>query len=133
MTCLLDTHVLIWSVLATEKLSGNVDRIIRNKENEIYISTISLWEVSLKVRMKKFFFKGLNIKELPVIAEKMGFGIISPDPAEAITYCDLETKDDHKDPFDRMLIWQAIKRDLFLLSRDVFFKQYEKNGLKLVW
>jgi len=48
MIYLLDTHAFIWAVLETDKLSKNVQNIIKNMNNEIYVSTVSFWEISLK-------------------------------------------------------------------------------------
>jgi PIN domain nuclease of toxin-antitoxin system len=83
--------------------------------------------------MKKYSFSGLNILLLPNYAEKMGFSIISLNPEEAVSYCDLPLINDHKDPFDRMLIWQAIKRKTIIISKDQHFLNYKKYGLKCIW
>jgi PIN domain nuclease of toxin-antitoxin system len=52
---------------------------------------------------------------------------------DAISFLDLPLKENHKDPFDRMLIWQAINNNLTLLSKDKIFQQYAADGLKLLW
>jgi PIN domain nuclease of toxin-antitoxin system len=52
---------------------------------------------------------------------------------ETITFHELPLKENHKDPFDRMLVWQAITNGMALLSRDNSLKQYEENGLKKIW
>jgi PIN domain nuclease of toxin-antitoxin system len=133
MKYLLDTHTFIWSIIDSTKLSKKANTIIKNRDNIVSISTISLWEISLKVRMKKYSFSGLNILLLPNYAEKMGFSIISLNPEEAVSYCDLPLINDHKDPFDRMLIWQAIKRKTIIISKDQHFLNYKKYGLKCIW
>lgn len=133
MNYLLDTHTFIWTTLKTEKIKDAVKKIIINKSNDIYVSTITFWEISLKFRIKKYVFEGINIKDFPSLALRMGFLIMSINPDEAISYCDLELKKDHKDPFDRMLIWQAIKRKMILISKDKYFHQYKTDGLKLLW
>lgn len=133
MSYLLDTHTFIWSTLESDKLSSDSKQIITNKSNDIYVSTISLWEISLKVRMKKFSFEGINIKDFPDLALKMGFNLLSLEPQVAISYNELGLKNNHKDPFDRMLIWQAIKSNFVVISKDSFFEQYKKDGLKLFW
>jgi len=133
MTWLLDTHTFIWSILASDQLGREVKKILSARQNAISISTISFWEISLKVRMNKFNFEGLDIKKLPEIAGRLGYDIITLAPEEAATFCDLPKKDDHKDPFDRMLIWQAIQRNMILMSKDFSFALYKEDGLKLVW
>ena len=52
---------------------------------------------------------------------------------EAITFHELPLKEKHKDPFDRMLIWQAITNNMIMISKDGLFEQYKKDGLKLAW
>jgi PIN domain nuclease of toxin-antitoxin system len=63
----------------------------------------------------------------------MGFTIMELGQRETITFHELPLKGNHKDPFDRMLIWQAITNDMILLSKDTLIKQYEENGLRMIW
>jgi len=133
MICLLDTHTFIWATLQTNNLSKKSKEIISNRNNEICVSTVSFWEISLKTKMNKFSFKNIDIKDFPVYAKNMGFSIIDMQENETITFHKLPFKKDHKDPFDRMLIWQAITKDMTLISKDKLFEQYKKDGLKLIW
>ena len=133
MIYLLDTHTFIWSTLESNKLSKKSKEIIFNKNNEIFVSTVSFWEISLKTGMKKFSFGNINIKDFPKYARKMDFTIIDLQENESITFHELPPKENHKDPFDRMLIWQAITKNLTIISKDELFEQYKKDGLKLVW
>jgi len=133
MIYLLDTHTFIWSTLESNKLSKKSKEIIFNKNNEIFVSTVSFWEISLKTGMKKFSFGNINIKDFPKYAQKMDFTIIDLQENESITFHELPPKENHKDPFDRMLIWQAITKNLTLISKDELFEQYKKDGLKLIW
>jgi PIN domain nuclease of toxin-antitoxin system len=133
MICLLDTHAFIWAVLETSKLSKNIQSIITNKENEICVSSVSFWEISLKTRIKKFSFENIKIKDFPKYAKNMDFTIIDLQENETITFHELSLKENHKDPFDRMLIWQAITKNMIMLSKDGLFEQYKEDGLKLIW
>jgi PIN domain nuclease of toxin-antitoxin system len=133
MICLLDTHTFIWATLQTSNLSGKSRAIISDKINEICVSTVSFWEISLKTRIKKFSFENININDFPEYARNMGFTIIDMGENEAITFHELPLKKNHKDPFDRMLIWQAITKNMTMLSKDESFEQYAKDGLKLIW
>ncbi|MCL2128198.1 MAG: type II toxin-antitoxin system VapC family toxin [Treponema sp.] len=133
MIYLLDTHTFIWATLKTENLSKKCISIIFDKNNEICVSAISFWEISLKTRIKKFSFKDLDIKNFPQYARDMDFTIIDMQENEAATFHELPVKNNHKDPFDRMLIWQAITKNMTLISKDGLFEQYKKDGLKLVW
>jgi PIN domain nuclease of toxin-antitoxin system len=75
----------------------------------------------------------VNIKDFPKYAKEMGIIIIDLKESETITFHELPLKENHKDPFDRMLVWQAITNDMALISRDNLLKQYEDNGLKIIW
>jgi len=129
---LLDTHSFIWATLKTDNLSKNSREIIYNKNNEVCVSTVSFWEISLKARVKKFSFENINIKDFPKYAREMNFNIIDLREDETITFHELPLKENHKDPFDRMLIWQAITKKLAMISRDKLFEQYKEDGLKLI-
>jgi len=133
MICLLDTHTFIWTTLQTSNLSRKSKEIISNRSNEICVSTISFWEISLKTRINKFSFENIEINDFPKYARNMGFTIIDMQENEAITYYELPLKTNHKDPFDRMLIWQAITKNMTMISKDESFEQYRKDGLKLIW
>jgi PIN domain nuclease of toxin-antitoxin system len=133
MIYLLDTHAFIWAVLETKKLNRSIHDIIVNKDNEICVSTVSFWEISLKTRIGKFSFENVDIKNFPQYARNMGFSIIDPKEQETITFHELPLKENHKDPFDRMLIWQAIINGMAMISKDDKFKQYKIDGLKLIW
>ena len=133
MNYLLDTHAFIWAALETNKLSKNVRNVILNRSNDIFVSTISFWEISLKTRINKFSFENINIMDFPQYAKDMDFAILDMKEYEAITFHELPLKDNHKDPFDRMLIWQAITKDMTMISKDGLFEQYKENGLKIIW
>ena len=133
MIYLLDTHTFIWAVMKTDNLGVKGKKIIFDRSNEICVSTVSFWEISLKARLKKFSFENINVKDFPKYARDMDFTIIDMQENETITFHDLPLKENHSDPFDRMLIWQAVTRGLIMISKDKFFNQYKEDGLKLVW
>ena len=133
MIYLLNTHAFIWATLESKKLSNFCKEIISNKDNEICVSTVSFWEISLKAELKKFSFGNIDISDFPKHARKMDFTIIDLQEEETITFHKLPEKENHKDPFDRMLIWQAITKKMTLISKDEQFEQYKKDGLNLAW
>jgi len=130
---LLDTHTFIWAVLETNNLSKNALSLVTNAGNKIYVSAVSFWEISLKTSLKKFSFENVDIKDFPKYARDMDFNIMNIQENETITFHELPLKEKHKDPFDRMLIWQAITKNMTLISKDGLFQQYTKDGLKLAW
>jgi len=133
MKYLLDTHTLIWAAQDTKKLSKKAKNIIIDSSSEIYVSTVSFWEIALKTSIKKFSFRDLDINDFPELSKEMGFKIVELDERVSITFHKLPRKENHKDPFDRMLIWQAISKDFVLISKDGSLEQYREAGLNFVW
>ncbi len=132
MNYLLDTHTFIWSLIEKDKLSKIVGEIIEDNGNTIYVSSVSFWEIAIKFSLKKIILVGLVPEELPDYAIQVGFKIIPLLPNESASICRLSSTL-HKDPFDRMLIWQSIKQNLTLISKDKSMHLYNNFGLKLVW
>ena len=133
MNYLLDTHTFIWTFLEPDKLPEKIERLITDRNNNIYVSTTSLWEIAIKVQIKKLNLGLVNIYHLPNIIEQYDFTIINPEDYDNISYASQPTKENQSDPFDRMLIHTAIRNNLVVLSCDASFKQYEENGLQLLW
>ena len=131
MKCLLDTQVLLWSFLETKKLSGKVKSILLGDMNDIYYSPISLWEISIKYGLKKLSLSGGKPDDFFKELSQSYFLCEAINNVDLITSYSLPTY--HKDPFDRLLIWQAIRNDFVLISADRSMELYEKEGLKVVF
>jgi PIN domain nuclease of toxin-antitoxin system len=129
---LLDTHSFLWSVVAPEKLSAKARNLVADPGNEIHLSTISLWEISLKVSLGKLQISGGSPEDLVAAARQMGLTISSPSPEESAGFHRL-ARFEHKDPFDRMLIWQCLQRRWTLVSRDRGLDEYRALGLRTAW
>ncbi len=132
MRCLLDTHSFLWAAFSPEQLSPAAAQCIRDLDNEILVSVITFWEISLKHALGKLDLTGVTPDELPEVASQMGVQIIGLTAQEAAGFHHLPRLA-HKDPFDRLIIWQAIQRRNRLISRDRSFKEYRASGLKLLW
>ena len=132
MKYLLDTHVFLWATGESHRLSSKLTDVLSAPDNDVFVSAISFWEIAIKVRAGKLDISGRKPGELPGRAEQMGFIPIELTSQEAATMAGL-AEDTHFDPFDRILIWQAITRKLTLVSGDKEFKRFEKDGLKLFW
>ncbi|WAC15141.1 type II toxin-antitoxin system VapC family toxin [Dyadobacter pollutisoli] len=132
MKYLLDTHIIIWTFFETPKLSESIKSILSNKDNDIYVSSVNFWEISIKVNTGKIGLGKISPEELPGICLEAGFNLIDLNTTEASTYHQLAAQY-HKDPFDRMLIWQAISNRYTLISDDDNIKNYTSEGLKVVW
>ena len=73
MKYLLDTHSFLWALFDDEKLSEKAKETIRNPENEIYVSVITYWEITLKYSISKLELQGISPEELPDKAKEIGF------------------------------------------------------------
>ena len=132
MKYLLDTHTFIWSVAQSNLIPDRTRQELRDPGNEVFISAVNLWEISIKTRIRKIDLGGVTVDNLIDLAEEIGFQLIGLSPEEAVSYGTL-AEDSHFDPFDRMLIWQAIRRNLTMVSRDSEFEKFVPHGLRLVW
>lgn len=133
MKYLLDTHTFLWYLLKPEKLSPKVLDIINNEDTDIYVSTTTVWEIAIKVQINKLSLGNISVYHIPNVIKQLNFTSINPDIYDYVSFTDLATKENHRDPFDRMLIHTAIRNNLVVLSCDASFKQYEENGLQLLW
>jgi len=132
MKYLLDTHSLLWALFAPEKLSADARKEIVNPENDISVSVIAFWEISFKYALGKLEFVGINPEDLPAAVEQIGLDVLHLDQEDAASFYQLPRLA-HKDPFDRLIIWQAIRNKRTLISADSSFKDYAKHGLTIHW
>ena len=132
MSFLIDTHALLWSLFEPKKLSKAASQTIEDASQDVFVSAVSLWEISLKFRLGKLSLRGIAPKDLIPSIEKMGLILISLSAQESSTYYQLP-KLPHKDPFDRMLCWQVIQNKFILISKDGQLSDYEKYGLEVLW
>ncbi len=131
MNYLIDTHFVLWSLFKPEKLPVGILKIFKNEEDEKYVSSISLWEISLKYSLGKLELYGTNPEGIYNTIQDAGFKILNLESIDAATFFRLPSVEDHKDPFDRLLIWQAIQNNLVFLTKDKKIEQYRKTGLRL--
>jgi len=132
MSYLLDAHTLIWAITEPGKLSRKAVEIIENPNNEVFVSAITFWEISLKYSLGKLDLQGIGPENMAQFAIETGFTHLPLLPAEAAQYHKIAATW-HRDPFDRMLIWQAINRNLTLISKDKTVAQYKSVGLNVIW
>lgn len=127
MKLILDTHVFIWTVLEPEKLSSQIVMLIGNDDNDLFISTASIWEMQIKITIGKLHFDDL-LSEIVAQQQQINELKILPIKLEHIwqlKHLPLH----HKDPFDRMIISQAITEDLPVLTIDNSFNRYPINTI----
>jgi PIN domain nuclease of toxin-antitoxin system len=132
MKLLLDTHTLLWAIGKSNELSEKAIQELKNVNNDILVSAISLWEIALKYSIGKLIMDSFEIENIPKYCEEMGFEFIPLEPVDALNSLHLPQKDIHKDPFDRMLIYQCIKNEYIFASKDTKIKIYKESGLKYI-
>ncbi len=128
----MDSHTFLWVLMAPAKLSAKVRSELVSARNEVFLSSVSLWEISLKYSLGKLTLEGANPNELLGAAEKAGIELVSMEPQVAAAFYQLPRLP-HKDPFDRMLIWQCIQGDFTLVSKDAGLLHYKPLGLRFMW
>ena len=132
MNCLLYTHTFLWAAMRPEQLSRQARVAILDAANDIHVSVVTFWEVSLKFALGKIALQGITPEELPDAARQMGFTLLALAPQDAATFYQLP-RFQHKDPSDRLLVWQSIRQNLTLLSKDSDLRQYQPHGLHVLW
>ena len=128
MRLLLDTHAFFWWLSGSRRLSLPARQAIGDEDNEVLISAASAWEIATKHRIGKLpdaealaldipgAIAGQNFEELPITVEHAARAGSLPGP--------------HRDPFDRMLIAQALSGNLVLVSIESLFDRY---GVRRLW
>ena len=102
MKYLLDTHTLIWTLLDPPKLSLKLPT--QFPIGRIFVSSITFWEICIKMGCGKLALGNLKSENLPKICTNWGFELLALTPIQASTFQQI-TAQHHKDPFDRMLVW----------------------------
>lgn len=131
MNYLVDTHYLIWSLITPEQIPAAHASILEAADHTKYVSNISFWEISLKFGLGKLRLAGVTPEEIVDAAVASGFSVLGVTTEQLASSHRLEFVGRHKDPFDRLLIWQCIKQDYLLLTADSEIRQYSSVGLRL--
>lgn len=133
MKYLLDSHVILWLAYEDHKLSEVAKEILLDPKNEIFLSAVSFWEIGLKFQSGKLDLKGHNPELLKAgFDQYFDFEELDLNMEDSLTIYQLDASI-HKDPFDRMLIWQALSHGLTFITADENIKRYREIGLKVLW
>ena len=119
---LLDTVTFLWLITGSSELSKTAKEIYLDKENHIYLSSVSVWEIIVKYKLGR-----LPLPERPAtyIPKQRYIHGIEPLPLDENEVTELESLPKiHTDPFDRMLVCQALARDLTILTPDKLIQKY---------
>ncbi len=122
MRALVDGHAFVWTLLQDKRMSKKARSVLFSEENELYFSMATLWELSLKIRLGKL--RTLT-SSVAFLHDQLGEHRITVLP---VTYADILAVEQfeyhHRDPFDRIMIAQAINNGLTLLTNDADIKLY---------
>jgi len=116
---LLDTHVLLWWLADDRKLGKTAREIIANPNNDVHVSTASVWEAAIKTALGRL---EVELDDLEEAIVRNGFRPLPIGFRHAVTAGRLPSV--HRDPFDRMLVAQASVEELRIVSHDRVFERY---------
>jgi PIN domain nuclease of toxin-antitoxin system len=125
---LVDTHTFLWALMHDHRLSARSKQILTSDEHELYFSLVSLWEFAIKIKTGKLNALGSSVAYLRAEMENYSMQLL---PIRYEHILQLETLPaHHSDPFDRLLIAQAITESLPILTNDEKFALYPA---KILW
>lgn len=127
MNILLDTHTFLWYLQDSKELSAKAAEIIEDSSNAMWLSIASLWEISIKVGLKKLSLQN-SFTELEGVLQQLKIEVLPIAFSDTERYLNLPLH--HRDPFDRILVAQAMNHSLILISRDLAFDAYD---IQRVW
>jgi len=130
---LLDTHTVLWAIAGKSKLPERVLNLLQDNGNQLFVSVVSFWEMAIKHGKRKLDLENFEIQNIFEYCRRLGIKPIPLLPEEAINYLSFPFAEKHKDPFDRMLIYQCIANGYVLVSKDLKMAEYKDNGLECVW
>ena len=127
MKLLLDTHVVMWAVDEPEKLSDTARQLLEDTTNELLLSAATMWEMSIKYGNEKLKLSAPFRDWIAQASRELDLRNLGI----SVEHCDTQTRlvKHHKDPFDRLLIAQAIAEDIPVVSADVAFDPYPVRRL----
>jgi PIN domain nuclease of toxin-antitoxin system len=128
MRVLVDTHLLLWAAARSRRLPRQARRLLESPTNEIHYSAASLWEIAIKLGLRRRDFR-IDLGSLRPALSEMGFLELPVTGAHAERLATLPPI--HKDPFDRMLVAQSLSEPLMLLTNDEALAAYG-SGVQVV-
>ena len=123
---LLDTHVFLWLIQGDPQLSERARSVISEDTNQLNFSVVSIWEIAIKLNIGKLKIEH-SIEDIYILLAQLKIEILPIDRSDLDRYLTLPLH--HRDPFDRILIAQAIDRELVLISVDGSFEPYPVERL----
>ena len=128
MSYLLDTHTFLWMAGDPSALSANVREIVEEKNHHLYLSAASAWEIAMLQQLKRVELPDVPQRFIPEALQQLNILPIPIGFTTAISAATLPFI--HRDPFDRLIIAEALKEKMTVLTKDNLFESY---GVKTVW
>ena len=125
---LLDTHILVWAISASDKISSRARRAMSRPAASLTVSIISVWEIILKHQAGKLLLRSSLSEVLDLMFYRSPWRILPVTSEHLTALAALPTL--HKDPFDRLLVAQAQHEDLTIVSTD---EQVSKYEVRTIW
>ena len=125
---MLDTHVGLWALVDSPRLSGRARRLILSPSNRVIVSAASVWEIAIKHALGRGDMP-ISGQEAIDYFEQAGYELLSVMPVHAAAVEDLPAH--HQDPFDRLLMAQALTEPLRLVTHDRIFVQYSDTVIQV--
>ena len=126
MDILLDTHAVLWFFEDDARLSKTAIEAICNPDNQIYVSIATLWEVAIKLSIGKLTLDG-GIEDFIESIDENGFSLLEVSTGHIKTVVELPFH--HRDPFDRILVAQAIVEEMAVITTDTDVVKYDINSI----
>ncbi len=127
MRILLDTHIFLWFISGDTRLSTDVRDAIRDPDNEVYLSSVSVWEAIVKYQLGKLPLPESPETYLPKQRDLHQISSLALDESSVVQLAKLPPL--HRDPFDRMLICQALQNCLTIAPVDAAVRAYSVSVL----
>jgi len=123
MRYLLDTHVFLWMAAAPDQLSTRIRELVRQKSNRLHLSAASGWEIALLQNLGRIKLPDVPRRFIPEAIQHLQIVPLPIGFSTAIAAAELPLI--HRDPFDRIIIAEAVKENMIVLTKDNQFKNYD--------
>jgi PIN domain nuclease of toxin-antitoxin system len=124
MRLLIDTHILLWVLEADNQLSTRATELIRSTTNEVFVSVASLFEIAIKKKIGKLDTTRSATEIVQEMTSVLAIQLLPILPHHLEAYQSIPLYEDHRDPFDRLLLASAFADNLALISDDSKFERY---------
>ena len=130
MNLLLDSHALLWYVAGDPHLSQAAEALVVDPANDVFMSPASYWEIAIKVSIGKLTLHQPYEDFIDLCVNRYGFVILPVEPRHTARVATLPFPPNHRDPFDRLIVAQALVEGMSVVSADLKLGAY---GISRLW